>query len=120
MTGQLAEAATVAVVGVAVVMTALTILMLAIMVLTRLAPGKENIEEATSKLVQGRSPTKESVAAIAVAMALAMREKGTASTDGGPQAVAPRHAVSRWASAGRERLMGSRRRTEHKWGRPSG
>jgi Na+-transporting methylmalonyl-CoA/oxaloacetate decarboxylase gamma subunit len=121
VTGQLAEAATIAVLGVAVVMTALTILMLAIMVLTRLAPGKKENkeEEATIEVVQGQSPTKESIAAIAVAMALAMREKGAASTHGGPQAVAPRHAVSRWASAGKERLMGSRRKPGQKWGRPS-
>jgi Na+-transporting methylmalonyl-CoA/oxaloacetate decarboxylase gamma subunit len=119
VTDRLAEAATIAVLGVAVVMTALTILMLAIMVLTRLAPGKENKEEATIEVVQGQSPTKESIAAIAVAMALAMREKGAASTHGGPQAVAPRHAVSRWASAGKERLMGSRRKPGQKWGRPS-
>jgi Na+-transporting methylmalonyl-CoA/oxaloacetate decarboxylase gamma subunit len=120
VTDQLAEAATIAVVGVAVVMIALTILMLAIMVLTRLAPGKkENKVEATIKAVQGQSPTKESIAAMAVAMALAMEEEEKASSHGGPQTVASGYTVSRWASAGRERLMNSRRKTGQKWGRPS-
>jgi Na+-transporting methylmalonyl-CoA/oxaloacetate decarboxylase gamma subunit len=120
VTGNLAEAATIAVVGVAVVMTALTTLMLAIMVLTRLAPGKkENKVEATIKAVEGQSPTKESIAAIAVAMALAMEEEEKASSHGGPQAVALGHVASRWSAAGRERLMGSRRKPGQKWGRPS-
>jgi Na+-transporting methylmalonyl-CoA/oxaloacetate decarboxylase gamma subunit len=53
VTGQLAEAATIAVVGVAVVMTALTILMLAIMVLTRLAPGIDGFKkEARTEMGQ--------------------------------------------------------------------
>jgi Na+-transporting methylmalonyl-CoA/oxaloacetate decarboxylase gamma subunit len=120
VTDRLAEAAIIAVVGVAMVMTALTILMLAIMLLTRLFPGKkENKVEVTIKAVEGISPTKESIAAIAVAMALAMEEEEKGSSHGGPQTVAPGHTVSRWSAAGRERLMGSRRRTEHKWGRRS-
>jgi hypothetical protein len=101
-------------------MTALTILMLAIMLLTRLFPGKrENKVEATIKVVESQGPTKESIAAIAVAMALAMEEEEKDSSRGGPQTVAPGHTVSRWASAGRERLMQSRRKTRQKWGRPS-
>jgi Na+-transporting methylmalonyl-CoA/oxaloacetate decarboxylase gamma subunit len=120
MRDELWEAATIAVIGVAMVMTALTILMLAIMVLTRLAPGKkESKVEATIEVAHRQIPGKESVAAIAVAMALAMEEEEKGSSHGGSQTVAPGHTVSRWSAAGRERLMGSRRRTEHKWGRRS-
>lgn len=103
------------------VMTALTILMLAIMVLTRLAPGKkENKVEVTTKAVEGISPTKESIAAIAVAMALAMEEEQKGSSHRGPQTIAPGHTASRWVSAGREQLMRSRRKAGQKWGKPSG
>jgi len=121
VTDEIAKAATIAVVGVAVVMTALTTLMLAIMVLTRLAPGKkEGAEKRTLEEVQGQSPTKENIAAIAVAMALTMEEKEAALTVRGAQAAAPGHEVSRWASAGRERLMHSRRKPGHKRGRTRG
>lgn len=115
------EAATIAVIGVAMVMTALTVLMLVIMVLTRLAPGKkESKVEATSEVAHRQIPGKESVAAIAVAMALAMEEEEKGSSHRGPQTIAPGHTASRWASAGRERLMRSRRKTGQKWGRSSG
>jgi Na+-transporting methylmalonyl-CoA/oxaloacetate decarboxylase gamma subunit len=115
------DAATIAVVGVAVVMAALTILMIAIMVITRLVPGsKEAQTNATPEEIQDVSPEKKSVAAIAVAMALAMEAEGKASAFGGAPTGAPGEAVSRWASAGREQLMHSRSKTGRKWGRPSG
>jgi Na+-transporting methylmalonyl-CoA/oxaloacetate decarboxylase gamma subunit len=118
--GNLAEAATIAVLGVAVVMSALTILMLAIMVLTRLAPGKkENGEKATLEVVQGQSPSKESVAAVAVAVALAMEEQEADKIRGRGKSPVSRPVASPWASAGRERLMHSRRKPGQKWGRPS-
>ena len=67
------DAATLAVVGVVVVMAALTILMIAIMVITRLVPGsKEAKTNATPEDIQDEELEKKSVAAIAVAMALAM------------------------------------------------
>jgi len=120
VTDELAKAATIAVIGVAVVMAALTTLMLVIMVLTRLAPGKEeDAEKGTLEEVQGEGPTKENIAAIAVAMALTMEEKEAALTVRGAQAAVPGHEVSRWASAGRERLMHSGRKPGHKWGRRS-
>jgi len=99
-------------------MTALTILMLAIMLLTRLFPGKNGAIEMP-KVMEGDEPTKESVAAIAVAVALAMEEQTAGSIRGHGESPVSRPTASRWSAAGRERLMGSRRRTEHKWGRRS-
>ena len=115
MPEKLVEAAMLAVVGVAVVMTGLTILMLAIMVLCRLVPGDK--EKAASRVLQEQGLSKESIAAMAVAMALAMEEQKTGSTIGDGKAPASRPVVSPWAAAGRERLMRSRTKTEHKWSR---
>jgi len=120
VTDQLWEAATIAVVGVAVVMTALTVLMLAIMLLTRLFPGKKgNVEIAMFKATEGDGPTKDSIAAIAVAVALAMEEQKAGKISQPGESPVSRPVASRWSAAGRERLMGSRRKTEHKWRKPS-
>ena len=118
MLERLADPALIAVLGVTVVMIALFILMVAIMLLTRLFPGK-NGEIEMPKVMEGDEPTKETIAAIAVAMALTMREKeaGNISEHGESPVSGP--VVSLWSAAGRERLMGSRRKTEHKWGKPS-
>jgi len=117
---QLWDAATVAVLGVAVVMVALTILMVAIMLLTRLAPGKKgNGEMEIPNAKEGDKPTKESIAAIAVAVALAMEEQEAGNIRGHGESPVSGPVASRWSAAGRERLMGSRRNTEHKWGKPS-
>ena len=107
-----------AVTGVAVVLVGLTILMLAVLVLCRLAPGdKENKEKAAPNVLQGQGLSKESIAAMAVAMALAMEEQNTGSTVRHDEAPVPRPVVSPWAAAGRERLMRSRTKTGHKWRR---
>jgi hypothetical protein len=101
-------------------MTALAILMVAIMLLTRLFPGKEgNGETEMTKVTEGDGPTKESIAAIAVAVALAMKEQeaGNIREHGKSRVSGP--VANRWSAAGRERLMGSRGKTEHKWRRPS-
>jgi Na+-transporting methylmalonyl-CoA/oxaloacetate decarboxylase gamma subunit len=120
MREQLGDGALIAVVGVAVVMTALTILMLAIMLLTRLFPGKKDSgEQEMTRLMEGDEPTKESIAAIAVAMALAMKEQEAGNISGRRESPVSGPVASRWSAAGRERLMGSRRNTEHKWGKPS-
>ena len=120
MREQLGEAALLILVGMAVVMTALVILMLAIMVMTRLFPGKDiSGEKEMTKVREGGGPTKESIAAIAVAMALAMKEQEAVNTSGHGQSPVSGPVVGRWSAAGRERLMGSRRNTEHKWGKPS-
>jgi Na+-transporting methylmalonyl-CoA/oxaloacetate decarboxylase gamma subunit len=120
MREQLADAALIAVVGVTVVMIALFILMVAIMVLTRLFPGKKgNGEREMIKVMEGVEPTKESIAAIAVATALAMKEQEAGNISGHGESPVSGPVASRWSAAGRERLMGSRRKTEHKWGRRS-
>lgn len=112
MGDRLSEAATIALVGVAVVMVALTILMLAIMALNRLAPDKKKKKGSTGMemptALEEDEPVKESVAAIAVAMALAMEGQKEGHNHGhGESPVFPPMA-SRWSAAGRERLMGSR------------
>lgn len=115
------DAATIAVVGVAVVMAVLSILMIAIMVMTRLAPGRKEAKvDATLEEMQEDSPEKESVAAIAVAMALAVEAERNASAAGAMQSLIPGPTTGRWASAGREQLMRSRGRTGRRWGRTSG
>ena len=120
MLERLADPALIAVLGITVVMIALFILMVAIMLLTRLFPGKEGSgEEQMIKVMEGDEPTKESIAAIAVAMALAMKEQETRNISGHGESPVSRPVASRWSAAGRERLMGSRRKTEHKWGKPS-
>lgn len=114
------DAATIAVVGVVVVMAALTILMMAIMVINRLVPGNKGAKtSAVPEDLEGESCEKESVAAIALAVALAMVDNEATLNGRGTQSTAPGHEVSRWASAGRERLMRSRRKTGRKWGRLS-
>ena len=120
MTERLAEAAMLALIGVVVVLVGLAILMLAVMVLCRLAPGnKKNKEEIAPRIVEGQSPSKESIAAIAVAVASMMEEHEAASASEHGEAPAPRPVASPWAAAGRERLMGSRRKAGHQWGRSS-
>jgi Na+-transporting methylmalonyl-CoA/oxaloacetate decarboxylase gamma subunit len=104
----------------ATVMTALFILMLAIMLMTRLFPGKKpNGEKEMTKVMEGDEPTKESIAAIAAAVALAMEEQEAGNIRGHGESPVSGLVASRWAAIGRERLMGSRRMTEHKWGKPS-
>jgi Na+-transporting methylmalonyl-CoA/oxaloacetate decarboxylase gamma subunit len=120
VTGQLKDAATIAVVGVAVVMTALIILMVAIMLMTRLFPGKKlNGEKEMTKEMKWDEPTKETVAAIAVAMALAMKEQESGNVSGHAESPVSGPVASRWSAAGRERLMGSRSNRQHKWGKSS-
>jgi Na+-transporting methylmalonyl-CoA/oxaloacetate decarboxylase gamma subunit len=121
MREQLWEAATIAVVGVAVVMATLTILMLSIMLITRLAPGKKGSRDTEmAKTTEEAGDSKESVAAIAVAVALAMEEQEAGKVSQHGESLVSQPVASRWSAAGRERLMGSRGRAVHKWGRPSG
>jgi len=120
MRERLADGALLVLVGMATVMTALFILMLAIMLMTRLFPGKEGSgEEQMIKVMEGDEPTKESIAAIAVAMALAMKEQELGNISGHGESPVSGPVASRWSAVGRERLMRSRRKTEHKWGKPS-
>ena len=120
MREQLADGALLVVVGMAVVMTALVILMVAIMVMTRLFPGKDiSGERELSKATEASQTTKQTVAAIAVAVALAMKEQEAGNISGHAESPVSGAVASRWSAAGRERLMGSRRNTEHRWGKPS-
>ncbi len=118
MTDRLGEAAMIALVGVAVVMATLAILMVAIMLITRLAPASNKRgEKAVSEAEEWRDQEKEQVAAIVVAMALAM--EGETPQQGGQPAGASKHSSGRWGSSGRERLMAARRAAGRDWGRPS-
>ena len=114
------DAAIIAVLGVAVVMAALTALMIAIMLITRLAPGGKDAKTKSALTEQqDESPEKESVAVIALALALAMQRQNAAPPGHSAPAGAPEPSVSRWASAGREQLMRSRRKAGRTWGRSS-
>ncbi len=118
MSENIQEAVTIALAGMATVLVALTILMTAITLLSRLSSrerGQRQMKNSVPEVTQGRSPGNESIAAVAVAMALAMEEERTADSIGYHQAPASGPAVTRWAAAGRERLMGSRTKTGHEW-----
>jgi len=116
MSENIEEAVTIALAGMATVLVALTILMTAITLLLRVSSrDKGQRKNMAPEVVQERSPGNESIAAVAVAVALAMEEERTAHSIGYHQAAAPGPAVGRWAAAGRERLMGSRTKTGHEW-----
>ena len=120
MREQLADGALLILVGMAVVMTALIILMLAVMVMTRLFPGKDiSGDRELSKATEASQPTKQTVAAIAVAVALAMKEQEAGNTSGHDDSSISGPVASRWSAAGRERLMASRGKKEPKRWKPS-
>ncbi len=100
-----AEASILIVIGMAVVFAALTILMVAIMILNRLAPEKAQKAVAPVELSGAEASEKEKVAVMAVALALAKEQTSVGET--GEVAARPAEA-SRWAIAGRERVMRSR------------
>lgn len=117
MPENLPEAAIMAGAGVAVVFVALSILMLAIVLLSRLGPdaGKKAAPDETRVADPGR----ESIAAVAVAIALAAEEQRTASPLRPASPPVPQPEVSPWAVSGRERLVRSRTNMGHRWGRSS-
>lgn len=109
MTRDLAEAATIAAVGVTVVMAALAALMVAIMLITRLAPGgKQTRSRAGTRDLVDETLERQGIAAMAVALAMVLdvEKKSGAAPPAGPAAVRP--VASPWASAGREQLMRAR------------
>ena len=109
-------------VGMAVVFAALLILMVAIMIVNRLAPERPGKAEGSTVLegIADEESERRRVAALAAALARAMehgargapqqRAAGPASSAGGP---------SRWAMAGREQAMRSRGKAGRQWGRRS-
>lgn len=120
MPDKLPEAAVLAGAGVTVVFVALTILMLAIMLLSRLAPrDKPNKADTPPTVLQQQTLSTESVAAMAVAMALAMEEQKPTFSVGDDKVPVPQPVASPWAATGRERLMRSRAKPGRRWGKPS-
>ena len=127
MTENLTEAAILTVVGILVVFVALVSLMVAIIVLSRLTSRKETARvEAPPVEVpdmpsgqQGPVTSKETVAAIAVSLARTMAETETVRPRRQEGPMRPEAVSRKWASAGREELMRSRRKVGHRWGKPS-
>jgi Na+-transporting methylmalonyl-CoA/oxaloacetate decarboxylase gamma subunit len=122
-TDTLAKAAILTVIGMVVVFVGLIILMLAIMVLQKVASGKKTgveIRQAVSKTGESEHPSKASIAAMAVGLAWLMEESEAASARG-QEAMAPVHGAGEgpWTIAGREQQMRSRGKVVHQWGRPS-
>jgi hypothetical protein len=106
-----------------VVFVGLSILMLAIMVLQKVALGKKTgveIRQTASKTGELEHPSKASIAAMAVGLAWLMEENEAASAIG-QEAMAPVHGAGEgpWIIAGREQQMRSRGKVVHQWGRPS-
>ena len=119
---QLREAGILIGVGMAVVFAALLILMVAIMIVNRLAPERARKADGSTVLegIAAEESERQRVAVVAVALARAM-EHGA---QGVPQqrAAVPAGAAgepSRWAMAGREQVMRSRGKAGRQWGRRS-
>lgn len=120
MAGEIAEAAALAVVGIATVLSALAILMVATMVVMRVVQGRgeesKEIPEPEPDPDRERFPAGERVAVIAVAVVLAMQKEQAASP--GRDTTSMTHAaVNQWQTAGRQRLMRSRKKAGRQWGR---
>lgn len=119
---QLGEAGTLIGVGMAVVFFALVTLMVAVMIVNRLAPERARKAEGPTVLgaIEIEESERERVAAVAVAVARAMEGE----TEGAAQraAMGPVGTAgepSRWALAGRDQLMRSRGKAGRQWGRRS-
>jgi Na+-transporting methylmalonyl-CoA/oxaloacetate decarboxylase gamma subunit len=117
MPENLPEAALMAGAGVTVVFVALSILMLAIVLLSRLSPDSRKKPAPGETQVAG--PSRETIAAVAVAIALATEERRAISPPQPVSSTVPPPEVSPWAISGRERLVRSRTNMGHRWGRSS-
>ncbi len=121
MAGEIAEAAALAVVGIATVLSALAILMVATMVVMRVVQGRreesKEIPEPDPDPDRERFPAGERVAVIAVAVALAMQKEQAASPARVGTTSMTHAAVNQWQTAGRQRLMRSRKKAGRQWGR---
>ncbi|MDM8000157.1 MAG: OadG family protein [Dehalococcoidia bacterium] len=119
---KLAEAAMLIGVGMAVVFGALIILMVAIMIINRLAPERAKKVETPEVLeeVETGSVRRGRIAAMAVALAKTMEEEERVSS--AQPAASPAGSAgepSRWAVSGREQAMRSRGKVGRQWGRRS-
>lgn len=104
------------------VFVALIILMLAIMVINRLAPDRARKAEGSTMLegIAAEESERQRVAVMAVALARAMQRETEVAAQ--PRAVSPAGQAgepSRWATAGREQVMRSRGKAGRQWGRRS-
>ncbi len=120
--GQLREGGALIGVGMAMVFAALLVLMVAIMVVNRLAPERARKAEGPTVLegLAAEESEKRRVAAMAVALARAMEaaSRGRARAAAGVPEWAD--GPSPWVRAGREEVMRSRGKAGRQWGRRSG
>jgi Na+-transporting methylmalonyl-CoA/oxaloacetate decarboxylase gamma subunit len=119
---QLGEAGTLIGVGMAVVFAALLILMVAIMIVNRLAPERARKAQGSTVLegIAAEESEREKVAVVAVALSRAMeRETECAPQQGAISPAGSAGEPSRWAQAGREQVMRSRGKAGRQWGRRS-
>jgi Na+-transporting methylmalonyl-CoA/oxaloacetate decarboxylase gamma subunit len=122
-TTTLTEAAVLTGVGMAVVFAALVLLMLAVVVLRRVMQGRGDSEEGNGTApgaTESVGPSKESIAAMAVGLALLMEGSRVAPagrSGGGAPTIGT--GASPWVRVGRDQQMRSRRKVGHKWGRRS-
>ena len=117
MPENLPEAALMAGAGVAMVFVALSILMLSILLLSRLSPDAR--KKATPGETQVAGLSRETIAAVTVAIALATEEGRAVSPPQPVSSPVPQPEASPWAVSGRERLVRSRTNMGHRWGRSS-
>lgn len=117
---RLVEAVTLIGVGMAVVFTALVMLMVSIVIINRLAPkkGKKAGGPVLLEAIQSDGSERGRIAALAVAVTRAMErertpEQGVMSTAGWTG------EPNRWAVSGREQAMLSRGKAGRQWGRLS-
>lgn len=119
---QLRSAGTLIGVGMAVVFVALLTLMVAIMIVNRLAPERARKAEGPTVLegIADEESERLRVAVMAVALAAAMQKETEAAAR--PAVIGPvgwAGQPSRWAMAGREQVMRDRGKAGRQWGRRS-
>lgn len=124
----LLDSAVLVVVGMAVVFVGLLILMVAAILMVRFSEGNKNTgagretsPETVASSAAGEAG-KETIAAVAVALALAMEEIRVAPSvrPGRTASMTQAGSGSGWSAAGRERLMHARGKVGHRWGRHPG
>ncbi|MBN2098859.1 MAG: OadG family protein [Dehalococcoidia bacterium] len=122
MSEDLAEAALLILMGMAVVFCALVILMSAIMIINRMTPdrGKKAEGPVLLEATESEDSDRGRIAALAVAVAKAMeREQEVTPEQGMVSAVGWAGEPSRWVVSGREQAMRSRGKAGRQWGRRS-